>query len=268
MTGAKWRLLQIAAVLVCLSALFWASYWIAKRTHPPAHGQTSSERHHDAEDKNTDEKPNESFWQRTTNDPVAAFTACLTLFTAVLATVSIVQFYYIIRSDRTARITAEAAKRSADSLINLERPWMVASIEEAMLDKFIETAKENQLTDPEVRITFLTRAGALPSFVDFTQKASFRITQNLPVAENSILSPRARNVRPGEDISFPIGVGLVFNTGDKERIMSGDFVIWFFGHLEYFDVFGERRMTYFCCDHNMGMGCVAPWGGRDENYMT
>jgi hypothetical protein len=65
-------------------------------------------------------------WDRTWDDPVAFYTFVLGIFTALLAIVSGTQIYFLTRADKTARITAEAAKKSAEiaekSLLAANRP--------------------------------------------------------------------------------------------------------------------------------------------------
>jgi hypothetical protein len=46
-------------------------------------------------------------------DRIADYTAALALFTAVLMLVSSAQIYFLCRADKTARISANAAKQSA-----------------------------------------------------------------------------------------------------------------------------------------------------------
>jgi hypothetical protein len=77
----------------------------------------------------TDQKEPESFWQITETDPVATFTGTLALFTLALVIISGVQIYFLNRSDKTARLTAEAAglsaiaaKKSADAAVAIELP--------------------------------------------------------------------------------------------------------------------------------------------------
>lgn len=58
----------------------------------------------------------EALWQRTANDPIALYTGALTIFTALLAGVSAVQFRYVIRADRTTTIAANAALATATAI--------------------------------------------------------------------------------------------------------------------------------------------------------
>src|SRR6202035_4014094 len=59
-------------------------------------------------------------WDRTFDDPVAFYTLVLGIFTALLVAVAGIQIRYLIRTDKTARISAEAAKKSDDALPALE----------------------------------------------------------------------------------------------------------------------------------------------------
>ncbi len=74
-------------------------------------------------------------WDRTWDDPVAFYTFILSIFTALLAIVSFTQIYFLTRSDKTARIAADAAKEAAEAsarqasiaenaLTQLERPYV------------------------------------------------------------------------------------------------------------------------------------------------
>jgi hypothetical protein len=52
--------------------------------------------------------------QASAEDRVADYTFWLMVFTAALATISAIQIWFLIRSDNTARMSAEAAKKSAE----------------------------------------------------------------------------------------------------------------------------------------------------------
>jgi hypothetical protein len=91
-------------------------------------------------DTNSDANPNkplESLWQRTTNEPVALFTFWLVVATAILATVAVVQaglFVWqlgLMEGIGDAKIAAEAAEISAKGsletvrvLRNAQRPYL------------------------------------------------------------------------------------------------------------------------------------------------
>ncbi|WP_220092285.1 hypothetical protein, partial [Aerococcus loyolae] len=63
---------------------------------------------------------------RSPDERIADYTLWLERLTGVLAVVAVVQVYFLIRSDKTARISADAAKVVADAaLAALDRPWLV-----------------------------------------------------------------------------------------------------------------------------------------------
>jgi hypothetical protein len=66
-------------------------------------------------------------WERTWDDPVAFYTFILGIFTALLATVSLAQIGFLLRADKTARITAEAANLNAIAAIGSELPLVVVN---------------------------------------------------------------------------------------------------------------------------------------------
>lgn len=105
----------VIATLVIVAALFASS--------PNGHGsQAASDKQ--PEHRADQQKDAESFWERTTHDPIAAYTGALAVFSGALVLVSAVQIYFLNRSDKTARLTAEAAKRSADAFAIAERPYI------------------------------------------------------------------------------------------------------------------------------------------------
>jgi hypothetical protein len=66
----------------------------------------------------------QSLWIPT--DSVGLYTLVLAVFTGLLVAVSGFQGYFLLRSDRTARISAEAAKKSADHIPRVERAYIAA----------------------------------------------------------------------------------------------------------------------------------------------
>lgn len=61
---------------------------------------------------------------RSSEERIADYTLWLERFTGLLALVSAVQIFFLIRADRTARISADAAKTAAEAIPLLERPYI------------------------------------------------------------------------------------------------------------------------------------------------
>jgi len=69
------------------------------------------------------QNPHKEIDRRTSEERLADYTLWLERFTGLLAVVSAVQIGFLFRGDKTARLTALAAKESADSLRALERGY-------------------------------------------------------------------------------------------------------------------------------------------------
>lgn len=70
----------------------------------------------------SNKQPAESFWDRTWSDPLDLYTLLLAVFTGALVIVSAVQIRFLIRADKTAKISADAAYLSARAAIALQLP--------------------------------------------------------------------------------------------------------------------------------------------------
>jgi hypothetical protein len=93
--------------------------------------------------------------QISADDRIANYTEWLAVLTGGLVVVSAIQIRFLIRSDKTARISGDAAKQSADATIALERPYFFAA--EAAL------VQSNGPTDPIRHITYsITNLGRVP----------------------------------------------------------------------------------------------------------
>jgi hypothetical protein len=92
-----------------------------------------SEAEYNTSGRAAEPKQPESFWQKTETDPVAAFTGTLAIFTFALVVISAVQIYYLNRSDKTARLTAEAALKAAEASQLQARASVAAGVSELAL---------------------------------------------------------------------------------------------------------------------------------------
>jgi hypothetical protein len=82
-----------------------------------------------AENSATTEKPDEKSKKvgksESADDRIAKYTLWLAILTGGLVIVSVFQGVMLLRSDKTARIAAEAAKKSADAVVSAELPILI-----------------------------------------------------------------------------------------------------------------------------------------------
>jgi hypothetical protein len=87
--------------------------------------QQYSEKYESSQEKREQSK---SFWQRTTEDPIAFFTLWLAIFTMILSAVAVIQIKFLVRAEGIATKTAQAAKDSAEvakqSLVTVQRAFV------------------------------------------------------------------------------------------------------------------------------------------------
>jgi hypothetical protein len=122
------RALEIVAVLAAVVFAVALLCLIVLYSSPPSNEpkqQQSSEKYEPGQKKR---ELSESFWQRTTHDPVAFFTLWLAIFTMILSAVAVIQIKFLVRGEGIAANTAQAAKNSADvakqTLISAQRAWI------------------------------------------------------------------------------------------------------------------------------------------------
>ncbi|MGA7384755.1 MAG: hypothetical protein WBW81_08730 [Methylocella sp.] len=122
------KALEIVAVLcaaVFAVALFCLIILYSSQPSSEPKQQQSSEKYETGQNKR---ELRESFWQRTTQDPIAFFTLWLAIFTMILSAVAVLQIKFLVRGEGIADKTAQAAKDSADvakrTFTELERPYI------------------------------------------------------------------------------------------------------------------------------------------------
>jgi hypothetical protein len=124
-----------------LASVIWALGVVAQSSQPaqqPSQNQRASHTPNEAS-KGEDEK---SLWKP--NDPVSLYTLVLAFFSGLLVVVSFIQIRFLTLADRTARISAIAARRAANAsrksagvseqaLLMVETPYLVPQITECKI---------------------------------------------------------------------------------------------------------------------------------------
>jgi len=170
---------------------------------------------------------------------IAYYTYLLAFFTAALVVVSAFQIYFLRRADETARITAEAAKESADALPLIERAYIYAKVE--MSGPMVRSVLGHQIIHFRIRFT---NHGRTPATV--VRMRRYAIVLPIPPTE-----------LPGEEQEgAPLPDGMVIGANESEEFGGinfakiPDFVptdrVFCCGMIVYRDVLGKERTTGFC----------------------
>ena len=230
----------LALLLLTILALAGAS---AEGPHSP---QNKSAQSHSASIESKCDKP-ETFWQRTTCDPVAFYTLFLTVFSGLLAAVSFVQIRYLIRADKTARIAAEAARGSAETS---------STTAERQLRAYV-LADNIGFHASGIAIAQIRNFGQTPAYdVRITIESEWRNRNDslvhLGFTENRFSHP-GTVIPPRHPVSIPAdfgGIRLPANEADWPIVQQDGRGRWslrpfVWGRIEYVDAFSKARWTTF-----------------------
>jgi hypothetical protein len=261
----KWRQAAVIALFACLVVGFG---WLDRTSSLQSPNQSAIEKagnqaHKHASvialPKSPDERIADYTWW------VAAFTFSLTL-------VSAFQIFFLIRADKTARETADAAKRNADALISSERAHLYVVIESSNLQDsigpvayldFSKTFGQKLADDafvstrPAVHFS-LKNLGKTAAIVTEVGYQLIQGAEKQGIWEH--IAPSANLLRPvidGNAQSEPVECGLrnTFRVRDGKAAMDGTRPLYFYGHTSFVDSF-SRRYTYFWRYQNVGITFV------------
>jgi hypothetical protein len=168
----------------------------------------------------------------------------------------------------TAEKSANAAKRSADALINIERPWMVAAMGDVNIYEIIKDAADGDGVGLDIPIRFVNEGRTTAFLHSFYGEVAVSGHSKPPSGFSSASGNDMQSIGPGKSAIFRIGVGINMDRECATNILDGNEVMWFFGYLEYYDFFREKRTTAFCYEFNIALARITQWGGEKENYMT
>jgi hypothetical protein len=131
--------------LITIVIIFIAGTSYADKITPsqlPHHQIANNTNKQITQDNSSESQPAKTLWDRTTDEPIALYTLFLAIFTFVLAFISSIQIYFLIRADRTARISADAATTQSKAVIAMESPIIIL----ANLELFESSGNPKKIT--------------------------------------------------------------------------------------------------------------------------
>jgi hypothetical protein len=197
----------------------------------------------------SDDKPPETFWQRTTDDPVAAYTAVLAIFTAALVGVSAIQIFFLIKADKTAAVSAEAALKAAKAAIEssyLERAWV--SPQEVTTAPLIDCVYD-ETRYPQAygfRIVW-TNSGRTPAKEVDMFIAKEKVDRGAPVPTfRARFQKNARSIigpKMARETNF-----IVVPMADVQELIAEKYDLYIYSKVTYLDVFlPDQRVAEMVC---------------------
>jgi len=193
------------------------------------------------------------------DERIADYTWWLGAFTFALVVVSSVQILFLIRTDKTARITAEAAKLSAGAAVAADLPHVFIS--EIILVENKDAVWPEPLRSPFIKLEF-KNYGRTPAFL---VQQSVNITTAKALPDSGVYSSM---------FEFPPGVAI-----ERDAVRSNTFLaehgndlntiadilerrtsLWIYGYINYQDFLGQFHEMGFCAHFVPAQG-LSPAGG-------
>jgi hypothetical protein len=206
----------------------------------------------------------------TAEDPVAEYTRWLVYVTGGLVLVALFQNWFLYQADKTARISAEAAKASVDSA----RQEFVATHRPRMRIRRIHFDGDATILDPLSATLWVVNVGEAVATIEgiefgFARKQNGGwLNRQMPVLGTGLTALSEPNCKAGE----PKMLGLIRATPPldaqaKADINSGEHEFCIVGVVRYHDEIGITRETGFCWSYDLrAQDFRKPMGNDEFNY--
>lgn len=237
--------------------------------------QQSSENYDPSQEKREQSK---SFWERTTQDPVAFFTLWLAIFTMVLSAVAVIQIKFLIRAEGITTKTAQAAKDSAEAA--KEAVTLSDKTAGRQLRAYV-SADKGVITIEGTKIECffsLKNSGQTPAY-KLSTKPKIVINRT---PDNPVFATINREINmgaiigPGGEFEINGKFDLAINAPDAELVKillgsidDGSTILYIYGRVDYEDVFDKFRTLYYrfkAVKHISGQWALQP--EAEGNYET
>jgi hypothetical protein len=203
----------------------------------------------------------QSLWVPT--DSIGLYTLVLAVFTGLLFATSAFQGYFLIRADRTARISADAAATSAkaardaaDAAIATERAHFYVVINDNFIDcinsaaayENTASADENPLAAsnlPMAKFAFKNYGKTPGIVIEVGSGIIFSESVPDPVYDIKIVNENIVGADKTTETFMEVITPPEMTLGMAKKVRDGGGNIWIYGYAIYDDVFGERQTHRF-----------------------
>lgn len=270
-TKLTFRVLEVVLGILLAVAVFATGTAAQSSPVQPSKEQSSASQQHAENIGNPDSKETQSLWVPT--DSVGLYTLVLCVFTGVLAAVSIFQGVMLIRSDKTARIAANAADLSARAAIALELPVIKIEPEGLSFGRRKDDAgcPVSYLTLHRISFFNHGRTQAIPTKISW----GWTVGKTLPeIPEYKFVKGFDAGTVLNPDTATPtrnILADKPFETGldQQDIIYKGTVTLWFYCRLEFNDFIDNTHFIGRCWRYEpSGKGTLIPDAEGAYSYRT
>jgi hypothetical protein len=257
----RWQTVVIA-LFACLVVGFG---WVDRRSSQLPLLPRSEQQHQQSVSAARNENPGSRLdWNNWTHDPIAVFTALLTLFNGLLF-VSTIGLWLATR---------KSAGISERALTDLERPYIFFGRIESDIHDFFRPnlSWDPERTWPEFTL-FVVNYGRTPGnidaaaiFLDFLENIPPEIAFESLTSEHPDAGEAEMIVGQGLEFAFPrLRARQNFTRELKEKLRQGTIRLYCHGLFVYRDIFGNNHTTKFCRRYDPRIQQWISEGGRQRN---
>lgn len=248
----------IAAILFVVAVIGLIVMYSLQPSEEPKDQQHTKE--HQA--ASNESEGGKSFWQRTTEDPVALFTFWVAIFTFALAAVAVGQYMLLVRAEYTSTQAANAARKSAEIA---ERALIAGQRAFVSVTSFKTVGLVDHKTGHVTHWSFApvwTNAGNTPTR-NMTNHVSLILFDGEMPEDWDFPDMWGPQTRQEERVPTPIGIspknfieGQVIKVPVKDiaDVIAGKKWLYLWGWAAYSDVFPktDRHITRFAVQIHIG----------------
>jgi hypothetical protein len=194
----------------------------------------------------------------------------LALFTLGLVVIGIFQALFLKGTLKATAIAAGAAKTAADTVPTLERAYVFVE-PRIQLPGNLKAFKDTNVAAREIRVNYvISNHGKTPAIIQWIE-ARFEFRSDPP--DNSKIIP---SKFMGDE--FVIKSDGTHNESEffeeiltaemKKGLFEGEVYFWFYGSIQYEDIFGTTRYTRFRWRYNSAFEVFSTHGAAPYNERT
>ncbi len=190
------------------------------------------------------------------DDRIATYTLWLAVLTGGLVVVSGIQGYFLLRADKTAKISADAAKLNAESLIDAERAHLYVVVETHNLydalyaaleywnDKTVNETAIGNKPSLEFTIRNLGRSPAILKEVGYQIIQGQRNQKQFQYVVCGIMTPVIEGGQESKP-STKCDLDTLLTVSDAKDAIAGIRPLYFYGHVRFATSFGREYEYWF-----------------------
>jgi hypothetical protein len=189
--------------------------------------------------------------ERTAEKQIAYYTKWLAWFTGALVAVSGIQGYFLLRADKTARIAANAAQKSATAAVNVDLPILVLrQIDLRTPTGAVLNVREQLLSDCEPKFSFINVGRSVAQItagcLEWCIASGAKHLPKPPKYENILPYAPGSVVVTQAVIPLDVPCKITLTADQLSALNASQQFLFVYGYIAFNDFLGKPHEVRFC----------------------